>query len=661
MSSEPSDPLPRSGSPIPWLPLLVLAAGFTLLNAVKPLHVDDPFIYEIARRILEHPLDPYGFDIFWLQWPQPVHEELTPPLLPYWWALILRVAGESTVAWKLGLFPFAALLSVSLFSVLRRFTGRLALPLVILCLFSPALLPGFNLMQDIPAQALGLTAFALYLVAFERRSLRLAGAAGIVLGLATQTKYTAVAILALILLHGLLRRRWAPAALCASLGLLLFAGWELFMTQTYGQGMFLGQVRHGMFWYPRALMIRPLVTLLGALLPAVALLGLGGLGLRPPLAAVVGAMALGATASLLVFPIEAPVFLMLGILVLGVTLLSALGLLRVGSGFSPRRLLARHPTELLLLGWLAIELAVYFAASPFPAVRRVLGVALASTVLIGRWAALGGRLPGRRVATVASVLVGLTLGLSYFLVDLSDADAQREAAGQAAAGVRAVNPDATLWFTGHWGFQFYAEQAGMLPVVPDGSRLEAGDWLVVPTEVDRQEIVLDPGDLELVSTLEFGPFPPVTTGAGYYAGGHPLTHLDGPRLHLQIYRARREFVARSSWSTARIVDWALRSTGRTAAAALPALLPRLQLDGPDGRRKSALALAHIGPLAGPALDALTGALADDDPVVRYWSVVALGRIGPEATRAVPLLRGLADDPSPEIRDAARTAIQAISP
>ncbi len=44
----------------------------------KPLHVDDPFIYRVAEQIRAHPFDPYGFDIFWLQWPQPVFEELTP-------------------------------------------------------------------------------------------------------------------------------------------------------------------------------------------------------------------------------------------------------------------------------------------------------------------------------------------------------------------------------------------------------------------------------------------------------------------------------------------------------------------------------------------------------------------------------------------------------
>lgn len=74
-------------------PIFIVAALITLLNAAKPLHIDDTFHYRVAEQILSEPLDPYGFDIFWLQWPQPVHEELIPPVLPYWLALGIGLLG----------------------------------------------------------------------------------------------------------------------------------------------------------------------------------------------------------------------------------------------------------------------------------------------------------------------------------------------------------------------------------------------------------------------------------------------------------------------------------------------------------------------------------------------------------------------------------------
>src|SRR5262249_37123165 len=40
-----------------------------------------------------------------------------------------------------------------------------------------------------------------------------------------------------------------------------------------------------------------------------------------------------------------------------------------------------------LLGWLALEVAAYFPLTPFPAVRRVLGIVVVLTLLVGRYAA----------------------------------------------------------------------------------------------------------------------------------------------------------------------------------------------------------------------------------------------------------------------------------
>ena len=83
------------------LAALLPATLLTLLNALEPPQLDDPFLYEIAARIVQTPLDPYGFEIHWMQWPQPVHEELTPPVVPYWWAAALAVAPDAPVVWKL--------------------------------------------------------------------------------------------------------------------------------------------------------------------------------------------------------------------------------------------------------------------------------------------------------------------------------------------------------------------------------------------------------------------------------------------------------------------------------------------------------------------------------------------------------------------------------
>ena len=48
----------------PAEPKLWTALGFGLLvglaNVAKPVHIDDTLYVEVARRIVAHPLDPYG-------------------------------------------------------------------------------------------------------------------------------------------------------------------------------------------------------------------------------------------------------------------------------------------------------------------------------------------------------------------------------------------------------------------------------------------------------------------------------------------------------------------------------------------------------------------------------------------------------------------------
>ena len=76
---------------------------------------------------------------------------LAPPVLPYWWAVAIRLFGRQPWVWKLWLFPFCLILTTSLQAIFRRFAHGLETILLWLTAFSPALLPGINLMLDVPA------------------------------------------------------------------------------------------------------------------------------------------------------------------------------------------------------------------------------------------------------------------------------------------------------------------------------------------------------------------------------------------------------------------------------------------------------------------------------------------------------------------------------
>jgi hypothetical protein len=543
----------------PLGPLLVLAGLFTLLNAVKPLHMDDAAYYEYARHIAGHPLDPYGFDLFWDGQLRPAHQVLAPPLLPYWWAAALRLFGDRPFLWKLWLVPFALLLVLSLHALGRRFARGLELPLTVMAVLSPAVLPSFNLMLDVPALALSLGALAVFLRACDRDARGLAVLAGVLAGLAAQTKYTGLLTPAALLLYAVLFDRLRLGLVAAACFGLVFAGWEGVTAWLYGASHFLYHLHgHGEAVSENAAPLPALLMLLGGVAPAQLLLGLAALRVRRRfvlLAAgglVLGYLTLAGGGDCswwprldfvpfspweticLRFRRESLVLGGVGGLLGGCLLLTAW---RLGRGGSP----AGRPRRLsrFLVGWLALEVVGYVALTPFPAVRRVLGVVVASLLLVGRLAARTCRPSSRRRLVHGCAAAGVGLGLVFFAVDWLDA----------RAAVRSVEElprpgENRVWYVGDWGFRYYAERAGLRPVVQGACRLRAGDWLVVPRErANREYVRLDGGALERRADVEVSDAVPLRAGACYYGSRTPLEWHRRPRLTVAVYRVRADVAA----------------------------------------------------------------------------------------------------------------------
>ncbi len=537
---------------MPWrdqLFLLLLAAALTLSNAVKPAVVDDTAYLLFARHLAKNPTDPYGFELHWYQRPEPAMHILAPPVLPYWAAGGMAVVGDNLFLLKLWLFPFAGVLAVAVFTLVKRFAPVVARVGTTVFVLSPAVLPLFNVMLDVPALALGLAGLSVFVRGCDRRQFTWIVFAGVLVGLAMQTKYSMLVAPVVLAWYGILHRRWADVLITVGLAAGLFAGWEWYVHRKYGESHFLFHLRgeSGTKDFADQLaykcgLLRPLLAHLGLLAAGVAFWASSAAGFnRTARWVAVGVFAI--LVGLVVAPIERygdhtreVLFAVIGT---GVFVTLAVVAWRLWP----------HTDRLdlvFLIGWLAIESAACVALTPFAAARRVMGVSAAAVVLAAVGVARFGAPRG-----LAAGAVGL--GIAVAALDWYDAHPEQVLAEQ-AAGVAKPGDGGTVWFHGHWAFQFYCTRAGMTAVVPGVSELRAGDRLVYPlppdglTEQDFYRphhgyafLKPDPERTELLSVLTWDDPVPLTTLPSLYGGGLPVRGRTGPRMRVGVYRVTEDW------------------------------------------------------------------------------------------------------------------------
>ena len=540
---------------------VVVASVLTFLNALKPLHIDDVIWFYFAGHIANHPGAPFAFTIPWSQISQPAMNVMAPPVVPYWWAGAMKLFGDHPFLWKASLLPINLALAFSVRSLANRFAPSIASAMVWLTLISPTILPSENLMLDVPCLSLTLSGLAVYLDACDRDSWRRAVIASLLFGLALLTKWSAFTGIGVFVVATLLFARSRRWLLGAPLALALFVAWEVFIRVSAGESHFLHHNRVDNPLHSPARMVVPLWMILGGVAPVASLLAAVGLAWRPRtvivlmgvFAAGFGVVALlpsGTVANATVNQtwrprVDTPVFLLFGAIICGTILALVWREWRDPPDPTPsaRSDVQGRRIPLFLLAWVVIELGGYFALSPFPAVRRVLGLTVALTFLAAHAAV---RVDGRRWIVWAIASFGVGLGLLYFTVDFAEALAGKRAAEQAGAWIRARAVDRPIWFSGPYGFELYATRDGMKPVFPGHSLLRAGDWLAINTRsadpVEGQtRYPIDQTKLKLEQRLDIQDPIPLTTVICYYLGRRSLEHQSGPRFSVLIYRVGSDF------------------------------------------------------------------------------------------------------------------------
>jgi hypothetical protein len=531
--------------------LALVATGIGLFALIKPVHIDDTVVLHVAANILRDPLRPFAGEFFWLEEPQPLAKVTTnPPLVSYWLAPWIALAGYREWVLHLSFAPFVALLMWGMHRLATRWLGaEWAWWAVGWLMLSPAVLPGMNLMRDVPALALLVGGLACWVEGVERRrqshgtgqpqGLPLLVIGALLVGLAGLAKYTALIGLPLVALYTVLRRAYGALG-WLTLALVPIAGWSALNLWADGEVhlVYLWQERRGSA--PLGAKVLPGVVGLGAS----TLLWLGvrrrfkaalGDGWRWKVALLALASASAIGWHLVQFAgqpmyLQSLLWLVAGVIVLG---------LAVGVGwfkdsppsirFPPLRegnragenavppasrgnlkegvSTSQHITLFLRL-WLLIALAAAVWGVPFQAMRHLLyalpPLILILTPWVGRNAPL---LLAQGVLCLAVIAADYDYAVCY----------QRGAAAYAErfSGER-------VWYAGSWGWMFYAERHGFRKLLPDGAGLQRGDIIIIPERVYKGKM---PPDLHqhliLLDETPCLPTLPLRTmdfrGAAYYA------------------------------------------------------------------------------------------------------------------------------------------------
>lgn len=470
---------------------VVLATLLCLLPFInKAFHIDDTLFLWAARQIQAHPLDFYGFSANWYGTVMPMAEiNQNPPLVSYYIALVTSIVGWQEWSLHLAFLLPALGVTVGTYCLSREFTVRPQLAAFAALATPVFLVSATNVMTDVLMVAFYVWAVVLWIWGLERNRLAWLIAASLLVALSALTKYFGLTAIPLLLLYTVMRlksfdRRLSVVLLLALPVLLLF-GYQQLTVALYG---------------------RDLLSSAASYSTKMASLGWGNLFDQ----SLVGlAFAGGCVASVFFF---APLLWSRRSLLIGGILLCSLvgaALAIKGSIFrldfvADGKLRWLHILQMTLFVAAGLHLLILVCVELFQ--RRDAVTALLFCWVIGTFVfvtfvnwTVNGRtilpmipaaalLIARRLDTltprVGEAAVWAPLGPALLLAlaigwgDYALANTQRRAAAAICGELRPHGK--TIWYQGHWGFQYYMDQEGAQAVDIKAATMQIGDFLVIP-------------------------------------------------------------------------------------------------------------------------------------------------------------------------------------
>jgi 4-amino-4-deoxy-L-arabinose transferase-like glycosyltransferase len=529
-----------AGHPYYLLTLVTLAALAPFL--AKPFNIDDPLFIWAAKQIRVHPANPYGFNIEW-GWAMFPMWKVTqnPPLACYFIALASLAFGWSEIALHLVFLLPAIGVILGTYRLAKNFCGDPLLAALI-TLFTPVfMVSSLTVMCDVTMLSFWIWAMVFWTEGIEQEKIYKLIVAGILVALAEMTKYYGVCLVPLLAAHGLLGRRsfnqWGLALL---IPIAVLCGYQYATGALYGEGLlnraadytsfskmlfgfskfqnglialsFIGGcVASAVFFVPLLWRKREwIVPAIGMALFVAIFFSYDTLWGKY---SALDGVALTSVKIQMVFWTTG------GLCVLG---LAATDVFR-----------QRNSRSLLLFLWVAGTFIFTGFCNWTINARSILPLAPAAAILVVRRLEIKSLILEKTwpSAIIVCLLASYALSWSVTMSDFSIASASRQSAQEICDKYN--GGPGTLWFQGHWGFQYYMEEFGASAMDYKNSPLKPGDLLVVP-HGNTNTTLPDPQKSLLLEVFAIPGARWLTTfnasvGGGFYASAiAPLPFAFGP-------------------------------------------------------------------------------------------------------------------------------------
>jgi 4-amino-4-deoxy-L-arabinose transferase-like glycosyltransferase len=533
----------------------------------KPFNMDDPLFVWTARQIHAHPCNPYGFNVNWYGKVQPMFGVTkNPPLASYYLALAAGILGWSETALHFAFLLPALAAILGTYRLARHFCDQ-PLPAALATLFTPVfLVSSTGVMCDVLMLAFWVWAMVLWVEGMERDAFWPLAGAGLLMALAALTKYFGACLIPLLAVYSLMsKRRFGGWAASLFIPLLALFAYEWATRTLYHRALMTEAAHYASLWSPFLAGLFPgertaagLIVLTAGERAAAGFTALtftGGclataLFLAPwlwrtrALLAMAGAVALTACALLGTGTLLQPYPLIqdrFRLFMEGQIIFWTLGGVSV-LALAVADVWNRRDARSWLLALWVIGTFLFTALFNWTVNgRSILPMAPAVGILLVRrlqpraGANENNPATGRGrilIAMAAGALLALLVAWSDFL----SAAAARQCALQTRE--RCERGGRTLWFEGHWGFQYYLAELGGQALDLRRSVPADGDFLAVPLNNTNLRPPPAPGNAFYVKGPRFLADMNLYTGAGFYSSADgPLPFVFGhvPPENVIIY------------------------------------------------------------------------------------------------------------------------------